>query len=157
QTVLTGFSTQDLLFLVGKHLAMYRGEHYIKTMFSTVSELTVLLFAGIKMVAPDAPCPPDIEKTVISTAQGLRTFIQPMQVEGLRMVVKKFLAEGAKANIKRWSQTVELTAGRAGLLLCGDMEIAKKIIAAEPMLPGENLTAQDKLKELLSFSVSPQY
>ncbi len=158
QTVLTGFSTQDLLYLVGKHLAMYRGEHYIKILFATVTELTALFFAGIKLVAPDAPCPPDIEKQVLIIAQGLTLggFMQPMQREGLRMVVKKFLAEGATANIKRWSQTVEVTANRAGLLLCGDMDIAKKIIAAEQQLPGD-LTAQDKLKELLSFSVSPQY
>ncbi|APR78089.1 TPR domain protein [Minicystis rosea] len=156
QTVLTGFSTQDLLFIVGKHLAMYRGEHYIKTLFPTVTELTVLLFAGIKLVAPDAPSPPDIDKQIMATAQTLRGFIQPMQLEGLRMVVKKFLAEGAKANIKRWVQTVEITSARTGLLLCGDLEIAKKIIAAEPQQPGD-LTAQEKLKELLLFSVSPQY
>jgi tetratricopeptide (TPR) repeat protein len=156
QTVLTGFSTQDLLFIVGKHLAMYRGEHYIKTLFPTVTELTVLLFAGIKLVAPDTPSPPDIDKQIVATAQTIRQYIQPMQLEGLRMVVKKFLAEGAKANIKRWVQTVEITACRAGLLLCGDLEIAKKIIAAEPQQPGD-LTAQEKLKELLLFSVSPQY
>jgi tetratricopeptide (TPR) repeat protein len=156
QTVLTGFSTQDLLFIVGKHLALYRGEHYIKTLFPTVTELTLLFFSGIKLVAPDAPSPPDLDKNIVQTAQTLRQFIQPMQLEGLRMVVKKFLAEGAKANIKRWVQTVELTSTRAGLLLCGDLEIAKKIIAAEPQQPGD-LTAQEKLKELLLFSVSPQY
>jgi tetratricopeptide (TPR) repeat protein len=156
QTVLTGFSTQDLLFIVGKHLAMYRGEHYIKTLFPTVTELTVLLFAGIKLVAPATPSPPDIEKQIMGTAQQLQQFMQPVQLEGLRMVVKKFLAEGAKANIKRWVQTVEITSCRAGLLLCGDMEIAKKIIAAEPQQPGD-LTAQEKLKELLQFSVSEHY
>ena len=156
QTVLTGFSTQDLLFIVGKHLAMYRGEHYIKTLFPTVTELTVLLFAGIKLVAPDTPSPPDIDKQIVATATTIRQYIQPMQIEGLRMVVKKFLAEGAKANVKRWVQTVEVTSARAGLLLCGDLEIAKKIIAAESQQPGD-LSAQDKLKELLLFSVSPQY
>ncbi len=72
------------------------------------------------------------------------------------MVVKKFLAEGAKANIKRWIQCVEITAARTGLLLCGDLEIAKKIIAAEPQQPGD-LTAQEKLKELILFSISDQY
>lgn len=156
QTVLTGFSPQDLTFIVGKHLAMYRGEHYIKTLFPTVTELTVLLFAGIKLVAPEVPSPPDIDKQIMATAQTLRGFIQPMQLEGLRMVVKKFLAEGAKANIKRWVQCVEITAARTGLLLCGDLEIAKKIIAAEPQQPGD-LTAQEKLKELLLFSISDQY
>ena len=156
QTVLTGFSTQDLLFLVGKHLSMYHPQHYIKTLFPTVTELTVLLFAGIKMVAPDSPSPPDIDKQIVVTAQTLRAFMQPMQLEGLRMVVKKFLAEGAKANIKRWWQTVEITSARAGLVLCGDLEIAKKIIAAEPQQPSD-LTVQEKLKELLQFSVSEQY
>jgi tetratricopeptide (TPR) repeat protein len=156
QTVLTGFSTQDLLFLVGKHLAMYRGEHYIKTLFPTVTELTVLLFAGIKLIAPETPSPPDIDKQIVATAQALRNYIQPMQLEGLRMVVKKFLAEGAKANIKRWVQCVDITAARSGLLLCGDLEIAKKIIAAEPQQPGD-LTAQEKLKELILFTATDQY
>lgn len=156
QTVLTGFTPQELTFIIGKHLAMYRGEHYIKTLFPTVTELTVLLFAGMKMVAPDTPCPPDIEKQVIATAQTLRGFMQPVQLEGLRMVVKKFIAEGAKANIKRWVQCVEVTAARTGFLLAGDLEIAKKIIAAEQPLPGD-LTPAEKLKEILAFSVSEQY
>ena len=41
---------------------MYRGEHYIKTLFPTVTELTVLLFAGIKLVAPETPVPADIDE-----------------------------------------------------------------------------------------------
>ncbi len=63
QTVLTGFTPQDLTFIVGKHLAMYRGEHYIKTLFPTVTELTVMLFAGIKLVAPRRRCPPTSRST----------------------------------------------------------------------------------------------
>lgn len=156
QAVLTGFSPQELTFIVGKHLALYRGEHYIKTLFPTTTELTVLLFAAIKMVAGDVPSPPDIEKQVVATAQTLRGFMQPVQLEGLKMVVRKFIAEGAKANIKRWVQCVDLTCARTGLLLCGDLEIAKKIIAAEPQQPGD-LPPQDKLKELLVFSISNQY
>src|SRR5690606_12274826 len=45
QTVLTGFSPQELAFMCGKHLAYYRGEHYIRTLFPTQAELTVMLFA----------------------------------------------------------------------------------------------------------------
>ena len=156
QTVLTGFSPQDLLFIVGKHLAMYRGEHYIKNFFPTVTELTILLFTGIKLVAPDAPSPPMVEKQIVSTTTALRKYIQPGELEGLRMVVKNWLAGSPKANIKRWVQTVDITACRAGLLLCGDMDIAKKIIAAEPQ-QSSYLTAQDKFEELLQFSVSQEY
>jgi hypothetical protein len=82
--------------------------------------------------------------------------MQPVQLEGLRIVVKKFIDEGAKANIKRWNQAVEQTACRAGMLVCGDLEIAKKIIGAEPQLPGD-LTPQEKMKDLLIYSVSENY
>ena len=53
QTVLTGFTPQELTFIVGKHLSVYRGEHYIKNLFPTLTELKVILFAGIKIVMPD--------------------------------------------------------------------------------------------------------
>ena len=82
--------------------------------------------------------------------------MQPVQLEGLRLVVKRFIEEGAKANIKRWIQAVEVTACRAGLILCGDLEIAKKIIGAEPQAPGD-LSAADKMKEVLLYFVSEDY
>jgi hypothetical protein len=91
-----------------------------------------------------------------ATAQELAKYMQPVQLEGLRLVVKRFIDEGAKANIKRWNQAVEQTACRAGLLVCGDLDIAKKIIGAEPQLPGD-LSPQDKMKDLLVFSVSEHY
>ena len=65
--------------------------------------------------------------------------MQPVQLEGLRMVVKRFIDDGAKANIKRWNQAVELTACRAGLIVSGDLEIAKKILGAEQQLPGRSV------------------
>jgi hypothetical protein len=82
--------------------------------------------------------------------------MQPIQRDGLRLVVQKFVEDGAKVDLKRWMQSIEVTACRAGLLLCADLDIAKKIIAAEPQLPVD-LTPQEKLKELIVFSVSEQY
>ena len=156
QSVLTGFTPQDLTFIIGKHLSYYRGEHYIKHLFPTVAELTMLLFAGMKMVQPDVPVPGEMVAQVNATASELAKFMQPIHIEGLRLVVRKFMEDGGKANVKRFSQCVELTACRAGLLLCGDLEIARKIIAAEPQVPGD-LPPQEKLKELVIFSVSKQY
>ncbi|HEX9297066.1 MAG TPA: tetratricopeptide repeat protein [Polyangiaceae bacterium] len=156
QSVLTGFQPQELTFIVGKHLSYYRGEHYIKHLFPTVPELTMLLFAGMKMVHPETPVPGEMSAQVNATAAELAKYMQPIHIEGLRLVVRKFIEDGAKANIKRWSQAVELTACRAGLLLCGDLEIARKIIGAEPQAPGD-LPPQEKLKELVVFSVSTQY
>lgn len=156
QTVLTGFTPQELTFIVGKHLAYYRGEHYIKNLFPTLNELKVMLFAAIKIVMNDFAVPAEMAQAVGQTAQELVKYMQPIQRDSLRLVVQRFIEDGAKADLKKWMQTVEVTATRAGLLLCADLEIAKKIIAAEPQLPGD-LPPADKLKELIVFSVSEQY
>jgi hypothetical protein len=156
QTVLSGFTPQDLTFIVGKHCAMYRPEHYIKTLFPTVTELTVLFFAGVRLVAPDQPVPPELTNPVAAATQSLGRFMQAVHLEGLKLAVKKFLQEGGTANIKRWAQTVELTSARAAFILSGDLDAAKKILAAEQQLPGD-LTPQEKLKELLAFAVSDPY
>jgi len=156
QTVLTGFTPQELTFIVGKHLAYYRGEHYIRNLFPTLNELKVMLFSAIKIIMADFAVPPEMAQAVGQTAGELVKYMQPVQKEGLRLVVSKFIEDGAKADLKRWMQCVEVTAARAGLLLCADLEIAKKIVAAEPQLPGD-LAPADKMKELLVFSVSEQY
>ena len=156
QTVLSGFTPQELTFIVGKHVSYYRGEHYIKALFPTVTELTLLFFAGIKLVAPEQPVPPDMLNQVVATAQSLGRYMQPVELEGLKLAVRKFVSDDGSVNIKRWAQCAELTSARAGFLLSGDLEVAKKIVSAEPQLPGD-LTLQEKLRELLIFSVSPAY
>ena len=156
QTVLTGFTPQELTFIVGKHLSYYRGEHYIRNLFPTMNELKVLLFAAVKIIMNDFAVPAEMAQAVNTTAAELFKHMQPIQRDGLRLVVQKFVEDGAKVDLKRWMQSIEITACRAGLLLCADLEIAKKIIAAEPQLPVDH-TPQEKLKELIVFSVSEQY
>ncbi|MGA2449699.1 MAG: tetratricopeptide repeat protein [Polyangiaceae bacterium] len=156
QTVLTGFTPQELTFIVGKHLSGYRGEHYIKNLFPTLNELKVILFAGVKIVIPEFVTPPEMAQAVNATAIELVKHMQPVQRESLRLVVQKWIEDGAKADLRRWMQATEITACRVGLLLCGDLEIAKKIIAAEQQLPGDEPPAE-KVKEVLVFSVSEQY
>jgi tetratricopeptide (TPR) repeat protein len=156
QTVLTGFKPEELTFICGKHLAGYRAENYIRNLFPTQAELTIMLFAGVMIANPSTPMPPDMAQQIRTTAQELAKYMPPVQLEALRVAVKRFLDEGAKANIKVWNQSAELTASRAGLLVCGDLSIAKKIISSEPQLPGD-LSIGEKMKELLLFSISDEY
>ncbi|MEY2931307.1 MAG: hypothetical protein RL033_2056, partial [Pseudomonadota bacterium] len=156
QTVLTGFQPQELTFICGKHLATYRGEHYIRTLFPTQAELTIMLFAAVTLAAPNAPMPPDMAQQIRMTAQELARYIQPVQLEGLRSVVKRFIDEGAKANLKRWNYAVEMTAARAGMVLCGDLDICRKVLSSEQTRPGEP-TAAEKMQSLLAYSVSEDY
>lgn len=155
-TVLSGFTPQELMFLIGKHLTYYRGEHYIKTLFPSLTELKTLLLTAVKIAMPDFPLPDDMQKGVMTTAQELVKYMQPVQADGLRLVVKRFVDEGAKADIKKWMQTSDTTAIRAGFVLCGDLEMAAKLIRAEPVVAGD-LSPSEKLKELIQYAVSEQY
>ncbi|MBN9159751.1 MAG: hypothetical protein BGO98_42650 [Myxococcales bacterium 68-20] len=156
QSVLTGYTPQELTFIVGKHLSYYRGEHYIKNLFPTLGELKVVFYSAIKIIQPEFNVPAEMAQAVNMTASEFVKYMQPVERDSLRLVVQKFIEDGAKADLKRWMQSVDVSGARAGLLLCADLEIAKKIIAAEPQLPGD-LAPPDKLKELIVFSVSEQY
>ncbi len=155
RSVLSGHQPPELAFLTGKHLATYRPELYIRNLFPGKSDLTVMLFAGVIIGAPNTPLPQEIASNVHATAKALNQHLDAQSREHLRSVVKRFVADGAKANIKRWNEAAELTACRAALLLTGDLEVAKKMLSAERGTP--ELTAAEKMKDLLVFMVSEQY
>ena len=156
QGVLSGFTPHELSFLCAKHLSNYRAEHYIKNVFPTQSELTQLFFAGLRMVLPDAPVLPEIAQSVDVTAKALAPLMAAQHQEGLRHVARKFMESKPQINVRKWLQATELTACRAGLIVCGDLEIAKKVLVMEPHVPGE-MTPQEKIAELTVFSVSNEY
>jgi hypothetical protein len=135
-------------------MAYYRTEHYVRVLFPTVSELTPLLLASIKIVKQDFEVPAEINSTVQTLAQYMQQ--DPVNLEGLRKVVRIFLEQGGQVNIKKWFQAVELTAARAGFLLSGDLDVAKKMLALEPGLPGD-VPPNEKLKDVVLFSISEPY
>jgi ABC-type taurine transport system ATPase subunit len=54
-------------------------------------------------------------------------------------------------------QSVELTACRTGFMLCNDLEIAARMLQAEPPMGAVDLTPKEKIQELILFSVSESY
>jgi golgin subfamily B member 1 len=156
QTLLGGFSAEELAFVAGKHLAMYRGEHYIKVLFPSAEELTVIFHAAIKMAIPDATAPHDVELRAEATAKVLRSFMGPRELDGLRAVVRQFLSDRVEVDIPKYFRAVEFTATRCGFILGGDLLVAKKIIAVEPAL-ADDPSPGERLRDLLAYSVSEHY
>ena len=156
QSVLSGFTPQELTFIVGKHLAYYRSEHYVRNLYPTASELEVLLYGALRVAFPEYPAPEAIAPAVEETGRDLAKYMQPAQKQSLRFVAQRYIEEGAKIDIPGWLRSIELTAVRAGFVLCADLDIAKKVLSAEPHLAGD-LAPGEKMKELLRFSVSDAY
>jgi golgin subfamily B member 1 len=150
--LLSGQNPLDVVFVVAKHLAYYRGEHYIRTMFQTKDELKLVLVAAMHIAGVEITDP-----HVVEWSKQIRGQMQPADIELLNSITKRFVDAGARTDIKRWMQCVELTACRTGFVLCNDLEIASRMIQAEPPMGAVDLTPKEKIQELILFSVSEPY
>jgi hypothetical protein len=156
QALLSGYSPQDLTFIIAKHLAYYRGEHYIRLLEPTTGGLKALLLAAMKTTLPGFQIPQDVAGQITPVVQILQSSLLPVQAEQLKRVVKAFSESQASADLKKWAAAVELTACRAGLLLCNDLEVAVRMVNNEP--PGfSDVPPKDKVMQLILFSVSEEY
>lgn len=151
-SLLSGVAPQDVAFMTAKHLTYYRGEHYLRRILPSASELKTALVAAMRVVGL-GPSDPMVD----STAKDIAARLQPVQREALTTLAKRFMEAGARADIKVWMHAVELTACRAGFLVCNDLEIATRMVQSEQPDGPADLPVKDKVADLLAFSVSARY
>jgi hypothetical protein len=72
-------------------------------------------------------------------------------VDTLRALFLRFVEEGGRTNLQRWSVATEKTACRAGLLLCNDLTTAAAVLEKEEGKLGE------LGKDLIAFVTSERY
>lgn len=149
--VLSGKTQLEQAFLVGRHLAWYRQEMYLKTLFSAVPDLEDLFLAALTLGNPGLPIADAMKRRVAPIAQAIQPLLEAPQVDALRGCFLRFVEEGGRTNLQRWSAATEKTAARAGLLLCGDLGAALGLLEAEEGAQGE------LAKDLLWFSASDRY
>jgi golgin subfamily B member 1 len=150
--LLSGVNPLEVIFMVGKHLSYYRGEHYIRALMQTKDELKLVLAAGMQIAGAEIA-----DQHVDQLAKQIRANMQPADVELLNSIGKRFVEAGARTDIKKWMRMVELTGCRAGFLLCDNLEIAVRMIQSEPPMGAVDLSPKEKVEDLLRFSVSEQY
>jgi len=149
--VLSGRTQLEHAFLVGRHLSWYRNEHYVKTLFTGVPDLEDLFLAALVIGNPGLPIADDIKQRVTPIAKAIQPLLEPVQLDTLRGCFLRFVEEGARTNLQRWSLATEKTACRAGFLLCNDLPTALKLLEAEERGTGE------LGKDLYAFATSERY
>jgi hypothetical protein len=148
---LSGRTQLEQAFAVGRHLSWYRQEMYVKTLFHAVSDLEDLFLAALTIGNPGLPIASDMKRRVTPIADAILPMLEPSHVDALRGCFLRFVEEGGRTNLQRWSAAAEKTAARAGLLLCGDLVTALGALEAEEGSEGE------LGKDLLWFSASDRY
>lgn len=148
---LAGFDAAQLEFLVAHHLADYQPDLSIRTVLARPSELATVLRTGMHIAGH------------LQTGDGVAEHAERIgpRIEGRRMpgVVQ---ACGAMAGrdldriALRWLAAAELTACRAGFVVCRDLAAAASVLSDLPM-DAAGLGARKRSRDLVRFSVSEAY
>lgn len=150
--VLSGRSAKDLAFLAARHLTFYRPEHHVLLYYPTREALTALLFAAVQLGLPEGA-----STSVPAEVRALRGRLSPRVDDSARAALVRAVrvldARGGQARIGAWVRSVELTAARAGLLLCGDLATAA-ILSRTESRPVADLSLDQRRGDLVAFCAS---
>ncbi|MDY0058373.1 MAG: hypothetical protein RBU45_01055 [Myxococcota bacterium] len=154
--MLQGRPDRELAFLLGKYLTYYRPEHYLATVLP-VTHLKVLFFAAWKLTHPEANVPaPAEQESFNEILRLLQKSIPPPILVDLHKRVSTVIRFHPELNLSEWVDGVDATSNRVGLLLCGDLETATRLIQSEQGAIGK-LGAQERSEDLYLWSISEDY
>ncbi|HVR64525.1 MAG TPA: tetratricopeptide repeat protein, partial [Polyangia bacterium] len=156
--LLQGRPEKELAYVIGKKLTMMRPDHFVRwpRVVPTIAELKIVFLAALRLVQPKFDIRPDLQQPVNQYVDHLRKVIPPQNLEQLGVVVQRFVANKGEADLNKWSSAVDMTATRAGFLMCGDLDVAVRLVQAEPVIVGV-AEPKEKVKDLIHWSISDEY
>jgi tetratricopeptide (TPR) repeat protein len=153
--VLSGPTAKDLAFLAARHLTYYRPEHHVLIYYPTREELTNLLLAAVEIAMP-TPSAPSLGAPVRALHARMERRIGKEDREALGEAVARLDARGGRAALGAWIRSVEITAARVGLVLCGDLASAGGIVRSENRMIG-GVPMEARRGDLIAFCSSPAH
>jgi tetratricopeptide (TPR) repeat protein len=156
--LLQGRPEKDLAYVIGKRLTLMRPEHLVRWphVVPTVAELRVVFLGAVKLVQPNANIRADMQQAVGQYLALLRKTVPPQLTEQLAVVVQRFLETKEEADLHVWSNAVDYTATRAGYLMCGDLDVAARLVQTEPVAVG-SVEPKEKIRDLIQWTVSDEF
>jgi len=145
-TVTSGRGAKELAFLAGRHLTYHRADYAVLLHYPTVADLRALVAAVMQLIVDDGATRPGLHRR-------LARHLRPDEHGTLARAVRSFGAGCGRAKLGAWIRSAELTAGRAGLLVCGDLASAVSVAACERRAV-TGVTGDDRLADLVTFCVS---
>jgi len=148
----------EIAFVLARHLTLMRPELFVlwPNVIPTVEERKAALIAAGRLVQPALVAPPHLAE---ATAQYAELFKKVVSHDAARIIQEKappLFIESPDPDMARWSRAAELSADRAGLLVCRDLEAACRAISTHALGPGRP-TAEERIDNLIRWNVSDDY
>jgi tetratricopeptide (TPR) repeat protein len=145
---------QVAAFVAAQKLAYCRPGLYLRHFIQTGTALKAWLFAAIKLSSPQFPVAPDIEGSIQEALSALRAHLTSDAKDHVASIVSKLIQTGTSLDLKKWVASADLSADRAGFVVCHDLENAVSVIRADV---GSSLSSDERVKELVTFASSRAY
>lgn len=147
---------QATAFIAGQQLTHYRPGHYVRHLLPSGTALKSWLLAAVKLIAPQFPVAAELERPIREALTALETAVTGPFRDHLASIVSRLLQQNVALDLKRWIAGVDLTADRAGLILCNDLETAVELVRASRE-DSSSVAAADRIQALVLYSVSVEY
>jgi hypothetical protein len=141
--------------LWGRHLCLFRPEHYLAVFFRTAEEMGTLVRAGLAASDVGKLTIKSLDSDGKRLAKEIKKKLHPGARERLRAVATRYPVDEIDQRVQRWLRSVELAGGRAGLLACGDVSIAAELVKRHPVRGAT--TEEDQVSDIMCYAVSEQY
>lgn len=144
----------ELAFDTGRTMSFLRPERFVRHALPTPGMLAtalhaLLLLGGVSLDGADT-------SEAARLAASVRKSVPPGVAEALAAAARRLVdARGAVPDLTRWLAGTDLTAARMGLLLCGDLGAAARVLWGEGA-PGDP-AGQQRVRDLVAFSISDGY
>lgn len=148
----TGFSLPELVFLWARELAFARPEEAALCYFEGPGELAQLVQACLAVGG--ATSMRAIDGDAKRAASSLKREVRGAALEALQAAAARVDPNDVRRKASEFVRAAELTAARAALVACGNLELGLALSARFPR--GQVTQAAERRADLLRFTVSPE-
>ncbi|MGB0588120.1 MAG: tetratricopeptide repeat protein [Myxococcota bacterium] len=165
QDMTTGHSQKDIAFHAAKQMSYTHPTRVMATLYQR-EQLDQFFMAAFSLIDPNFQMPvkaglSEAQLQQLAQAVGeiraeLDRRVSPQQRKELELHIDTFRAQNVLPEIGSWHRQVELTANHAALFVCGDIEMAERLLARE-VVGSSKLGRGEKLKDLVYYVLSDRY
>jgi hypothetical protein len=151
----SGLSLPELAFLWARRLVMFRPEHRIAAFLPNAAELEDFVRAAYVLGAGSDRAFKRLEGDQKLFGRGLKRHLRGIDRGPLEAAAKAIAKESIPASVSAFRSSIELAAGRAGLLATGDLSLALRMTERFPQHGA--VTREGQSADLFTYSVSDEY
>jgi tetratricopeptide (TPR) repeat protein len=152
-SILSGRSVPELAFLFAREMAHMRMTGRLLVFYPELVELRGLVTAAISIAIGQSG---SLSSAVVAVRQEMAKRLDPDALARVGHALRAIGDRGGQLDLLAWLRATERAACRVGLVACGDLSIAARVLSVDGRIVG-GLSAADRLRDLVPFSVGPSY